>query len=157
LTATYTATRGVHLYRSRDVNAPLPPLYLSRPDPSVALLRQFESSGGSRSDALQTTIRGNLSRFFTGMVMYELGRALNDTDGINSFPANNWDLRGERARASYERRHYLYLYGPHNAERFVKYCVISACFVGDLRAPFFGTPIYAAAERRIQITAAVRY
>src|SRR5207237_3632606 len=38
LTATYTATRGVHLYRSRDVNAPLPPLYLSRPDPSVALL-----------------------------------------------------------------------------------------------------------------------
>src|SRR5207249_858053 len=33
LTATYTAARGVHLYRSRDVNAPLPPLYLSRPTP----------------------------------------------------------------------------------------------------------------------------
>ena len=124
LTATYTATRGVHLYRSRDVNAPLPPLYVSRPDPSIAQLRQFESSGGSRNHALQTALRGNLSRFFSGMVMYELSRAMNDTDGIASFPANNWDLRGEWSRASSDVRHYVYLYGTLSAGRFFKFGMI---------------------------------
>jgi len=124
LTATYTARRGVHLYRSRDVNAPLPPFYLSRPDPSVAMLRQFESSGASRDHALQAALRGNLSRFFSGMVMYELSHAMNDTDGFDSFPANNWDLRGEWSRASSDIRHYLYLYGTVSAGRFFKLGVI---------------------------------
>ena len=120
LTATYTAARGVHLYRSRDVNAPLPPLYLSRPNPSIAMLGQFESSGGSRDHSLQTALRGNLSRFFSGMVMYQLSRAMNDTDGIASFPANNWDLRGEWSRASSDLRHYVYLYGTLSAGRLFK-------------------------------------
>ena len=124
LTATYTAARGVHLYRSRDVNAPLPPLYLSRPNPSIAMLGQFESSSGSRDHSLQTALRGNLSRFFSGMVMYELSRAMNDTDGIGSFPANNWDLRGEWSRASSDVRHYLYLYGTLSAGRLFKFGVI---------------------------------
>ena len=124
LTATYTATRGVYLYRSRDVNAPLPPLYLSRPDPSIAVLRQFESSGASRNHALQTALRGNLSRFFSGMVMYELSRDMDDTDGIASFPANNWDLQGEWSRASSDIRHYLYLYGTLSAGKFFKFGLI---------------------------------
>ena len=120
LTATYTGTRGIHLYRSRDTNAPLPPFYESRPDASIAQLRQFESSGGSRNDALQTALRGNLSRFFSGMVMYELSRAMNDTDGIMSFPSNNWDLRGEWSRASSDTRHFVYIYGTLSAGRFFK-------------------------------------
>ena len=33
----YTGARGYHLFRSRDVNAPPPPLYLSRPDPSYGV------------------------------------------------------------------------------------------------------------------------
>ena len=45
ISAAYRGTRGVKLYRSRDVNAPLPPDYLVRPDPSVGTLRQIESSG----------------------------------------------------------------------------------------------------------------
>ena len=34
LSITYTGARGYHMFRSRDVNAPPPPLYLTRPDPS---------------------------------------------------------------------------------------------------------------------------
>ena len=43
LSITYTGARGYHLFRSRDVNAPPPPLYLTRPDPSYGVIRQVES------------------------------------------------------------------------------------------------------------------
>src|SRR5207245_6958116 len=46
---TYTGTRGVDQFRSRDVNAPLPPLYLSRPDSSYGVIRQIESAGRAQS------------------------------------------------------------------------------------------------------------
>ena len=38
LTLNYYGTRGVSLFRSRDVNAPPPPDYLARPDPSICRL-----------------------------------------------------------------------------------------------------------------------
>jgi len=90
--------RGVDLFQSRNVNAPLPPLYLAPPDPFIGVLRQIESSGGLKSHSLQTTLRGNLSRFFSGMVIHEVGRAVNDTDGIGSFPATT-GTRRESGRA----------------------------------------------------------
>ncbi len=58
------------------------------------------------------------------MVMYELSRAMNDTDGITSFPANNWDLRGEWSRASSDIRHFVYIYGTLSAGRFFKFGMI---------------------------------
>ena len=45
LSLTYTGARGYHLFRSRDVNAPPPPLYLTRPDPAYGVVRQVESTG----------------------------------------------------------------------------------------------------------------
>jgi hypothetical protein len=130
LTTTYTAMRGVDLFRSRDVNAPLPPLYVSRPDRSIGVLRQIESSGGLKRRAFDTMLRGDFSRFFTGTIVYELRRSMNDTDGIGSFPANNWDLRGEWSRASFDLRHFLYLYGTLNAGRLFKLGVIFSATSG---------------------------
>jgi outer membrane receptor protein involved in Fe transport len=124
LTATYVATRGVKLFRSRDVNAPLPPFYLSRPDLSLGVLRQIESSGGLKSRGIDIGLRGDLSRFFTGAIIYEQRRAVNDTDGIGSFPANNWDLRGEWSRASFNTSHFVYLYGTLSAGTFFKFGLI---------------------------------
>ena len=40
--STYLGSRGVDLFRSRDVNAPPPPLYLARPDPTLGQVRQIE-------------------------------------------------------------------------------------------------------------------
>jgi hypothetical protein len=124
LTSTYRTLRGVDLFRSRDVNAPFPPVYLSRPNPGIGVLRQIESSGGLKSHDLQTTLRGDLSRFFNGMIIYEVGRASNDTSGIGSFPANNWDLLGEWSRASFDTRHFVSLYGTLNAGKLFKFGVI---------------------------------
>jgi hypothetical protein len=123
-TASYVGTRGIRLFRSRDVNAPLPPLYLSRPNPLIGVLRQIESSGHLESHALETTLRGQMSRFFNGMVLYALQQSYNDTDGINSFPANNYDLSGEWSRARLDARHLFYAYGTVDPGRFFKLGVV---------------------------------
>src|SRR5258708_32970615 len=41
--ATYVGMRGFDLFRSRDLNAPLPPLYVQRPSPEIGTLREVES------------------------------------------------------------------------------------------------------------------
>jgi hypothetical protein len=111
LSLTYTGTRGYHMFRSRDVNAPPPPFYLTRPDPAYGVVRQVESTGSQETDSLQVTVRGKASRWFNGQMQYTLSRAYNDTSGIGSFPANDYDLSGEWARADFDRRHRFNLIG----------------------------------------------
>ena len=111
LSLTYTGARGYHLFRSRDVNAPPPPLYLTRPDPAYGVVRQVESTGRQETDSFQVTVRGPLSRWFNGQMQYTLSGAHNDTNGIGSFPANDYDLSGEWARADFDRRHRFNLLG----------------------------------------------
>jgi len=117
LTATvnYINTRGIKLFRSRNINAPPPPLYLERPDPTTGVLRQIESSAHSQAHALELMLRGKLSRFFSGTVQYTLGRAYNNASGINSLPANNYDLTGEWSRAEFDERHRFNLIGSVKA------------------------------------------
>jgi len=111
LSVTYTGARGYHMFRSRDVNAPPPPLYLARPDPAYGVVRDVESNGSQQTDSLQVTVRGKASRWFNGQMQYTLSRTYNDTGGIGSFPANDYDLSGEWARADFDRRHRFNLIG----------------------------------------------
>ena len=57
-TANYISTRGIKLFRSRNLNAPPPPSYLQRPDPAIGVLRQIESTAQSNSNALELMLRG---------------------------------------------------------------------------------------------------
>jgi hypothetical protein len=111
LSLTYTGARGYHLFRSRDVNAPQPPLYLVRPDSAYVAVRQVESTGRQQTDSLQATVRGRVSRWFNGQMQYTLSRGDNDTNGINAFPSNDYDLSGEWGRADFDRRHRFNLLG----------------------------------------------
>jgi len=111
LSLTYTGARGYHMFRSRDVNAPPPPLYLTRPDPAYGVVREVESNGRQETDSLQVTVRGKVSRWFNGQMQYTLSRGYNDTNGIGSYPANDYDLSGEWARADFDRRHRFNLLG----------------------------------------------
>ena len=107
----YTGAHGFHLFRSRDINAPLPPLYQARPDPAYAVIREIESDGRQQSDSLSLTIRGRMTKWFNGQAQYALSRVYNDTNGIGWFPANDYDLSGEYSRADFDRRHRLVLLG----------------------------------------------
>jgi hypothetical protein len=93
------------------VNAPPPPAYLTRPDPEFGAIRQIESTGRQSTDSLQLTLRGQITRWFNGQTQYTLSRAWNDTNGLGSYPANDYDLTGEWARADFDRRHRLVLLG----------------------------------------------
>jgi hypothetical protein len=111
LAVTYTGARGHHLFRSCDINAPLPPLYAARPNPAYGVIREIESNGRQVTDSLQVTVKGRLGRWFNGQSQYTLSRAWNDTNGITSYPANDYDLTGEWAPADFDRRHRLVLLG----------------------------------------------
>ena len=115
LTLNYIGTRGVNSFRSRDVNAPLPPLFAARPDPNFTVIRQIESTGRMTGHSLEVGLRGNVTRYFNGMVQYVFGRAWNDTNGINAFPANSFDLTGEWGRADFDVRHRFNLLGTVKA------------------------------------------
>ena len=114
VTANYINTRGIKLFRSRDINAPLSPA-LPRPDATIGVLRELESAARAQSHALELLVRGRLTRFFNGTIQYTLGRAYNNTGGINARPANNYDLTGEWARADFDERHRFNLLGTFKA------------------------------------------
>lgn len=114
LSANYINTRGIRLFRSRDVNAPLKPS-LERPDPEIGVLREIESLAHGQTHALELLLRGKITRYFNGTIQYTLGRAYNDTGGINVRPANNYDLTGEWARADFDERQRFNLLGTFRA------------------------------------------
>jgi hypothetical protein len=114
LAVTYLGSRGFAQFRSRDINAPLPPTYATRPDPSIGVLREIESAGRRATDSLEFTFRGNVTRFFSGMAQYRLAFAHDNTSGINYLPPNSYDLSGEWGRSDFDRRHRFELLGNIN-------------------------------------------
>src|SRR6266849_3211290 len=118
-TATYVGDRGFNLFRSRDLNAPLPPLYVQRPNPEIATLREIESDGNLTSNALKLVVRTRISRLFNGMAQYTLSRSYDDTAGIAAFPANQYDLTREWSRSNSDSLHFFYFYGTLNVPKAV--------------------------------------
>jgi hypothetical protein len=109
LAVTYNGSRGIDLFRSRDVNAPLPPGYTVIPNPAVGILRNIESSGRQAGNSLEITLRGQITRYATGLIQYTLSRTDNNTGGVTWYPANQYDLSGEWSRADFDQRHRLNL------------------------------------------------
>jgi outer membrane receptor protein involved in Fe transport len=119
IAATYRGAVGVKLFRSRDVNAPPGPDYLVNPDPAIGVWRQIESSGRQLDNALDLTLRGEVTRHFTGVAQYTLSRSSNNTGGIAWFPANQYNPTGEWGRADFDQRNRLNLLGTFNSGRWL--------------------------------------
>ncbi len=103
---TYNYMRGVHFFRTRNINAPLPSTN-TRPDPARGNLYQLESTASSRYNGLTFRLDRRFSRSFSVITNYTLSQTNNDADNPQSLPANNYDLRSEWARAYTDRRHHL--------------------------------------------------
>lgn len=115
LAVNYIGVTGTKLFRSRDANAPLPPLYLARPLPNISVLRVIESAGRMQSHSLDINLRGSISEHFNGILQYAFGRTYNNTSGIGWFPANSYDLSGEWGRADFDVRHRFRTIGTFKA------------------------------------------
>jgi hypothetical protein len=111
LSATYVGTRGIDLFVSRDVNAPLAPNYLARPNPALGQNRQIESQGYQKGNSLEITFRGQPTKYFSGQAQYILGKIYNNTSGITYFPGNSNFPNLDWARSDNDRRNKFDLLG----------------------------------------------
>jgi len=116
--ATYVGSRGIDLFRSRDINAPTAPNSAARPNPNLGQERQLESEGYQKSNSVEFTFRGKPSRFFAGQVQYTLGKTYNNTSGITYFPGNSYLAAADWARSDNDRRHKFDLLGSSEALRY---------------------------------------
>jgi hypothetical protein len=100
----YTWERGLHLLRTRNINAPLPGS-TDRPLPTIGPILQYESSGISKRHEFVVTLHGDLSDKISFSGSYQLGFTRNDTDSATMAPANSYDLTSEFGRAESDQRH----------------------------------------------------
>ncbi|MGH9489365.1 MAG: TonB-dependent receptor domain-containing protein [Terriglobales bacterium] len=95
LMAGYFFQRGVHEFRSRNLNAPLPGAPPGDvPFPGQGNRDQIESDGNSLYQALRVGLSYFSARQFFA-INYALAQSLNDNDGALSLPANNYDLAAD--------------------------------------------------------------
>ena len=106
LNVSYSFARGSDLFRGRNINAPLPDG--TRPDASWGNVTRVESTARSEARFLNAGANVNLPWHRTFLFgNYTLGKAMNDTDGALSLPANNFDARAEWGPAPADVRHRL--------------------------------------------------
>jgi hypothetical protein len=118
VSATYVGSRGIDQFRSIDANAPVPPNYLTIPNPTLGQVREMQSEGYLKGNALELTFRGKVNRYFSGQVQYTLNRTDNNTSGITYFPGNSYDPNADWARSDNDRRHKFDLLASSQPTRF---------------------------------------
>jgi hypothetical protein len=95
LAATYTNSHGVHTFRSEDINAPLAGTYnpespgsgvfpLGRAGPLLLM----ESSGVYNQNQFIVNVNSKINSQFSLFGFYALNKAMSNTDGLGTFPAN---------------------------------------------------------------------
>ncbi|HZC23529.1 MAG TPA: TonB-dependent receptor, partial [Candidatus Binatia bacterium] len=118
VSATYVGSRGIDQFRSIDANAPMLPNFLTVPNPNLGQVREMQSEGYLKGNALELTFRGKVSRYFSGQVQYTLNRTDNNTSGITYFPGNSYDPTADWARSDNDRRHKFDLLASSQPTRF---------------------------------------
>jgi len=140
MAVTYTNSRGLHLFRSEDINAPLPGTYhpavansgqypLGHPGP----LQLMESSGVYNQNQVIANVNAKLSAGLSLFGFYVYNHARSSTDGIGTFPANPYDFTGEYGPASTDVHHRFTVGGSINLRWAVR---ISPFVVAQTGAPF---------------------
>jgi hypothetical protein len=121
VSVTYANAHGLHVLRSRDINAPVPGTY----DPAVpgsgvypyggpGPIFSMESGGLYNQNQLIVNVNSKLSKNVSLIGSYMLNRALSNSDGVNTFPANQYDLSGEYGPAATDVRNRVSLAGSVN-------------------------------------------
>ncbi len=116
-TTTYMFNRGIHQFRSRNINAPLDGI---RPDATQGNIYQIESSALSQSHGLMFGLQRRMGKTFQVFSNYTLSRTMSDSDNALSVPMNNYDLSSEWGRSQMDRRHTLFVGGTINLPKGIR-------------------------------------
>jgi hypothetical protein len=127
--AVYIGNRGIDLFRSIDANAPINGNTVP-PDPTLGQVRQIQSEGYLKGNALELTFRGKPSKYFTGQIQYTLSRTNNNTSGITFFPANSYNPAADRGRSDNDRLHKFDLLASSQPTRFFTFGVGLSLYSG---------------------------
>ncbi len=118
---TYTNSHGLHILRSRDVNAPLPGTFVpGTPAGGVYPLGNeqgpvllIESSGRYNQNQMIANFNTRLNKSLNLFGFYVVNRAYSDTDGIGaSSAANSYDYRSAYGTAIANPYNFQGEYGP---------------------------------------------
>lgn len=131
--ANWIGTRGIHLFRSIDANAPPPPFYVARPNPADGQVRQIQSQGYQKSNAMELTFRGRPASFFSGQLQYTLAKTYNNTSGVTYFPGNSYFPQNDWARSDFDSRHRFNMIGTFDVSTIVK--------LGTAFSAYSGSPV----------------
>lgn len=123
--ATYTNSQGLHQLRTLDVNAPLPGTY----NPSVpgsgvfplgfnAPVFRMASDGLYNQNQLIVNVNSKLTSMLSFFSNYTLNRALSNTDGLMTTPANPYNFSGEYGPAITDIRNSLIFGGTFERWKF---------------------------------------
>ncbi len=151
---TYTNSHGMHLFRSEDVNAPLPGTYnpnvpnsgtfpLGHPGPVFLM----ESSGIYNQNQVVANINTRLKQGVSLFAFYVLNRAMSSTDGIDTVPANPYSLAGEYGPAATDVRHRVTFGGSVNTKwnlRISPFVIVQSGAPFDITAgsDLYGTTLF---------------
>ena len=125
---TYANSRGVHMLRSADVNAPVPGAYdpaapasgiypLGRP----GLVVLMQSDGIYNQNQLLLNVNTKASKNVSLTGSYAYGRAMSNTDGLGTFPSNPYSMAGEYGPAAIDLHHRGSVSGTVNAKWGVRF------------------------------------
>jgi hypothetical protein len=111
------SSRGIHEFRSVDINAPTADSgYTTRPDTNFATIRQMQPDAFFAGNGFDISYRGEFNKYFTGFGRYTWSHYNSNTGGIGWFPQNQYAPSDEWSRAGFDRRHRLGLYAMFNSK-----------------------------------------
>lgn len=113
LAVTYTGSRGVHVLRSLDINAPLDGAFPLRNSDPLFLMT---SSGVYNQHQVAANVNARVSKDVTLTGSYAWNHARSNTDGLGTYPANPYNYTGEYGPAATDIRHTVNITGTINTK-----------------------------------------
>ena len=118
IAVTYANSHGLRQLRSQDINAPLPGTFdaavpgsavfpLGRPQPVF----EMESSGLYNQNQVIVNVNTKMTHDVSLNGSYMYNRAMSNTDGLGTFPANPYSMAGEYGPAATDVHHRIFLAG----------------------------------------------
>jgi hypothetical protein len=148
-------SRGVHLLRTRDINAPLPipgelppgapggtGLALDRPFGNVGDIYNYESDGGLKQTMVLVNVNSSVGRWLSLFGRYSHNNAHSDTDGLGTLPSNPYNLAADWGRSRISIANNFFLGGSILAKWGIRF---SPFIVAHSGTPFnitTGTDLY---------------
>jgi len=147
LAITYTNSHTTHLLRSRNINAPLPgtvqfdtqtgqPVTGTGAYPygfNSGNIYNYESTGTQNQNQFIVNMNSRLNSNTSIFTYYVLNHARSNSDGVNTFPADAYNLSEEYGRSALDTRHRFVLGGSYQAKYAVR---LSPFVIANTGRPF---------------------